>query len=38
VQQQAARNAQIQNEKLRQRQPKPVNPEPPDEGAEANGE
>jgi hypothetical protein len=33
VQQRGARNAQ-----LRQRQPKPVNPEPPDEEAEADGE
>jgi len=38
VQQQGARNAQIQNEQLRQRQPKPVNPEPPDEEAEADSE
>ena len=38
VQQQGARNAQIQNEKLRQRPPEPVNPEPPDEEAEADDE
>jgi len=38
AQQQAARNAQIQNEQNRQRQPAPVNLEPPDDDAEADSE
>ena len=38
AQQQAARNAQIQNEQIRQRQPAPINPEPPNNDAEADSE
>jgi hypothetical protein len=38
AQQQAARNAQIQNEQNRQRQLAPANPEPPDDDAEADSE
>ena len=36
--QQTARNAQIQNEQNRQRQPAPVTPEPLDDDAEADSE
>jgi hypothetical protein len=36
AQQQAARNAQLRTEQNRQRQPRPVNPAPPDDDAEAD--
>jgi hypothetical protein len=38
AQRQATRNAQIQNEQNRLRQPVPVNPEPPDDDAEFDSE
>jgi hypothetical protein len=38
AQQQATRNAQIQNEQNRQRQSASVNPEPPDDNTEADNE